>query len=83
MWLEAIILKTMMKDQTGRFPSVAILLQELDRCLTSAGRPDLGWRCVADGQRRRLGPRTSLPPASTSSSPPPVTCAADRWTRIA
>jgi hypothetical protein len=24
----------MMKDQTKRFPSVAVLLQELDRCLT-------------------------------------------------
>jgi tetratricopeptide (TPR) repeat protein len=32
-WLDAIILKTMMKDQATRFPSVAVLLQELDRCL--------------------------------------------------
>lgn len=31
--LDAIILKTMMKEQTKRFPSVAVLLQELDRCL--------------------------------------------------
>ncbi len=35
-WLEAIILKTMMKDRSKRFSSVAGLLQELDRCLTSA-----------------------------------------------
>ncbi len=35
-WLEAIILKTMMKDQTRRFSSVAVLLQELDRCLAGA-----------------------------------------------
>ena len=35
-WLSAIILKTMMKEQTKRFPSVALLLQELDRCLVGA-----------------------------------------------
>jgi len=34
-WLDAIILRTMMKDRTKRFPSVAALLQELDRCLAS------------------------------------------------
>jgi serine/threonine-protein kinase len=34
-WLDAIILRTMMKDRTTRFPSVAALLQELDRCLAS------------------------------------------------
>ena len=43
-WLDAIILKTMMKDQTKRFPSVAVLLQELDRCLAGArgGGPPSG-----------------------------------------
>jgi tetratricopeptide (TPR) repeat protein len=35
-WLDAIILKTLMKEQTKRFPSVAVLLQELDRCLAGA-----------------------------------------------
>jgi tetratricopeptide (TPR) repeat protein len=35
-WLDAIILKTMMKDRSRRFPSMAILLQELERCLTTA-----------------------------------------------
>jgi len=35
-WLGVIILKTMMKEQTKRFPSVAVLLQELDRCLAGA-----------------------------------------------
>jgi serine/threonine-protein kinase len=35
-WLDVIILKTMMKEQTKRFPSVAVLLQELDRCLADA-----------------------------------------------
>ena len=35
-WLDAIILKTMLKQQTERFPSVAVLLQELDQCLASA-----------------------------------------------
>ena len=35
-WLDAIILKTMMKEQTKRFSSVAVLLQELDRCLAGA-----------------------------------------------
>lgn len=35
-WLDAIILKTMMKEQTKRFPSMAVLLQELDRCLAGA-----------------------------------------------
>jgi tetratricopeptide (TPR) repeat protein len=34
-WLDAIILRTMMKDRTKRFPSVTALLQELDRCLAS------------------------------------------------
>ena len=34
-WLDAIILKSMMKDRTQRFPSVTVLLQELDRCLGS------------------------------------------------
>ena len=35
-WLDAIILKTMMKEQTKRFLSTAVLLQELDRCLGGA-----------------------------------------------
>jgi len=39
-WLDAIILQTMMKDRSKRFPSVASLLQELDRCLTSARGAD-------------------------------------------
>jgi serine/threonine-protein kinase len=34
-WLDAIIQRTMMKDRTRRFPSVAALLQELDRSLAS------------------------------------------------
>ncbi len=34
-WLDSIILRTMMKDRTNRFPSVAALLQELDRSLAS------------------------------------------------
>jgi tetratricopeptide (TPR) repeat protein len=34
-WLDAIMLKSMMKDRARRFPSVAALLQELDRCLGS------------------------------------------------
>jgi len=43
-WLDAIILKSMMKDRTKRFPSVAVLLQELDRCLGSVrgGGPQAG-----------------------------------------
>jgi tetratricopeptide (TPR) repeat protein len=43
-WLDAIILKTMMKDQAMRFPSVAVLLQELDRCLAGnrGGGPPSG-----------------------------------------
>ncbi len=32
-WLSEIILKTLRKEQAKRFPSVALLLQELDRCL--------------------------------------------------
>jgi tetratricopeptide (TPR) repeat protein len=35
-WLDAIILRTILKDQPKRFPSVAVLLQEMDRCLASA-----------------------------------------------
>jgi serine/threonine-protein kinase len=35
-WLDAIILKTMRKEQQERFPSVAVLMQELDRHLASA-----------------------------------------------
>ena len=35
-WLDAIILQTMLKDRTRRFPSVGVLLQEVDRCLASA-----------------------------------------------
>ncbi|HWT83788.1 MAG TPA: serine/threonine-protein kinase, partial [Candidatus Methylomirabilis sp.] len=35
-WLDAIILKTMMKEQAKRFPSVTVLLQELDRCVAGA-----------------------------------------------
>ncbi len=44
-WLDAIILKTMMKEQTKRFPSVAVLLQELDRCLagTRGSGPQSGY----------------------------------------
>ena len=43
-WLDAIILKSMMKDRTKRFPSVAVMLQELDRCLGSVrgGGPQAG-----------------------------------------
>ena len=35
-WLDTIILQTMLKDRTRRFPSVGVLLQEVDRCLASA-----------------------------------------------
>ena len=35
-WLDAIILRSMVKDRTKRFPSVAVLLQEVDRCLAPA-----------------------------------------------
>jgi eukaryotic-like serine/threonine-protein kinase len=34
-WLDAIILRSMVKVQTNRFPSVAVFLQELDRCLAA------------------------------------------------
>lgn len=35
-WLDAIILRTMLKDRTQRFPSVAALVLEVERCLASA-----------------------------------------------
>jgi tetratricopeptide (TPR) repeat protein len=35
LWLDAIILRTLAKDRTKRFPSVAVLLQEVDRCLAN------------------------------------------------
>jgi serine/threonine protein kinase len=35
-WLDAIILKAMVKEPSGRFPSVAALLQELDRSVSGA-----------------------------------------------
>ncbi len=35
-WLDAILLRTMLKDRTRRFPSVGVLFQEVDRCLAGA-----------------------------------------------
>ncbi|HYL81932.1 MAG TPA: serine/threonine-protein kinase, partial [Candidatus Acidoferrum sp.] len=34
-WLDAIILRSMVKSRTKRFPSVTVLLQEVDRCLAA------------------------------------------------
>ncbi len=37
-WLDSLILRTMEKDRAKRFPSVAVLLEEMDGCLASERR---------------------------------------------
>ncbi|MFB3819375.1 MAG: protein kinase [Candidatus Methylomirabilales bacterium] len=38
-WLDAIILRTLLKPPAKRFPSVAVLLKEVDRCLAAQDAP--------------------------------------------